>query len=491
MEDTFSEGTSEYTYSTEGQVSSIDGPLYSETLLEETKTPTIEASTEEDAQDSSKGAVLACILCLVLSLALLYFLLYVINNDTRYERNTLEDDVATHYVLKVIKEIPRAATSDVAYKDIPTASSEHPDRPMDPTYVRRDLRGLLCHTYAEAFLGAAIPGSCDFVMVDVPVSSPERHPVYSYMATIKINPAGLEERILKHMRSVQDTQLLLVVKRSTLRGSHFEPQAVVRGLVQKVVDMKAHGIALSDHQITDANTAVVLQDAKILSDEVQSYHGMIRYDVFTGNRSAFRAMMLDVASKPSITFVYRVSGISRTFTHLYFDNFYSKKMSEENLSAVIDRDLIQPMSTQVGNKSVALSMTLMAKECPKNTVITFQTRASCVDIPLNLTHLCTIPAGYIQCHHYSAMTRRYAGGNALTEDIFFEVEQTFAAKVYLILRQLKHARASPVAFIMERYDMELQRQISFFHFKKKKNVLCAVSPFGFTKETKDELLKFS
>ncbi|XP_075535079.1 uncharacterized protein LOC142570594 [Dermacentor variabilis] len=126
---------------------------------------------------------------------------------------------------------------------------------------------------------------------------------------------------------------------------------------------------------------------RILSDEVQSYHGIIRYDVFAGNRSALRAMMLDVASKPSITFVYRVSGISRTFTHLYFDNFYSKKMNEENLSAVIDRDLIQPMSRQVGNKSVALSMTLMAKQCPKNTVTTFQTGVGCVDIPLNLTHL--------------------------------------------------------------------------------------------------------
>ncbi|XP_054932356.1 uncharacterized protein [Dermacentor andersoni] len=136
-------------------------------------------------------------------------------------------------------------------------------------------------------------------------------------------------------------------------------------------------------------------------------------------------------------------------------------------------------------------MTLMAKQCPKNTVTTFQTRVSCVDIPLNLTHFCTIPAGHIQCHHYSAMTRRYAGDVNLTEDIFFEVEQTFASKVYLILRQLKHARVSPVAFIMERYDMELQSKISFFNANRRKNVPCAVRPFGFTKETKDELLKFS
>ncbi|XP_049518797.1 uncharacterized protein LOC119440264 [Dermacentor silvarum] len=170
--------------------------------------------------------------------------------------------------------------------------------------------------------------------------------------------------------------------------------------------------------------------------------------------------------KPSVTFVYRVSGISRTFTHLYFDNFYSVKMNEQNLSSVIDHDLVQPMRRQVGSKSMAISMTLMAKQCPKDTVINFRTGVSCVEIPLNLTHICTIPPGNIQCHHHSAMTRRYKGDDDLTEDTFFEVEGTFAAKVYLILRQLKQARVLPVAFILERYDMELQSELRFFDANK-------------------------
>ncbi|XP_049269979.1 uncharacterized protein LOC119384972 [Rhipicephalus sanguineus] len=249
-----------------------------------------------------------------------------------------------------------------------------------------DLRGLLCHSHADGFLGAVIPSSCDFVMVDVPLSPPQRHPLYSYMTTIKFTSASLEGLLLQHMKSAQGTPLLLVVERSVLRSTAFTSQAVIRGLVQKVVDMKGHGVVLSDHEITDADTAEILEDAQTLSDEVQSYHGLIRYDVFFGNRSALGAMMLDVSRKSSITFVYRMSGISRTFTHLYFDNFYSKKMNEENLSSVIDRDLIQPMRQHVGSKSVVISMTLMARHCPKDTVVKFQSNVNCVDIPLNLTH---------------------------------------------------------------------------------------------------------
>ncbi|KAL1484854.1 hypothetical protein MTO96_032334 [Rhipicephalus appendiculatus] len=235
-----------------------------------------------------------------------------------------------------------------------------------------DLSGLLCHSHADGFLEAVIPSSCDFVMVDVPLSQPQRHPLYPYMTIINFNPAGLEGHILQHMKTAQDTPLLLVVQRSLLHTSAFSPQAVIRGVFQKVVDIKGHGVVLSDHEIWDSDTTDIMEDAQTLSDEVESYHGLIRYDVFSGNRSALSALMVDVARKSSVTFVYRISGISRTFTHLYFDNFYSKRMDEENLSSVIDRDLIQPMRLQVGSKPVAISMTIMSKRCRKGTVVNFQ-----------------------------------------------------------------------------------------------------------------------
>ncbi|KAH7964338.1 hypothetical protein HPB51_027423 [Rhipicephalus microplus] len=229
------------------------------------------ASSDDDAQYTLGSAILACIMCLLFSLLVVYFLFYLFVTD---------------------------------------------------------LRGLLCHSDADGFLGAAIPNGCDFIMVDVPLLPPQRHPLYSYMTTIKFTSG----RIVQHVNTAQDTPLLLVVERSVLRSTAFSPQAVIRGVLQKVVDMKGHGVVLSDHEITDADTADIVADSQTLSDEVQSHHGIIRYDVFSGNRSALRNLMLDVARKPSVTFVYRMSGISRTFTHLYFDNFYSIRMKEENLA---------------------------------------------------------------------------------------------------------------------------------------------------------------
>ncbi|XP_054932355.1 uncharacterized protein [Dermacentor andersoni] len=234
------------------------------------------------------------------------------------------------------------------------------------------------------------------------------------------------------MGSASGKAFLLAVERSVLRSSRLQPNAVARGLVQKVVDMNAHGIALSDSLISEADTRAVAQDAKILSEEIQPYHGLIRYDTFLGNRSALRTLMLDVISKPSMTFVYRVSGISRTFTHLYFDNFYSTKLNERNL-------------------------------------------------------LCALPPAYIQCLQYSIMTRHYDTGDHVSEDVFFEVESTFTAKVRLILQQLTRAGTSPVAFILERYDKEAQQALTYYNPNLSADVACAATPFGFTSGVKAEL----
>ncbi|KAL1443614.1 hypothetical protein MTO96_030244, partial [Rhipicephalus appendiculatus] len=287
-------------------------PSYVSTVTEESKIGSASASRNDDGEYSLASAILACIMCLLFSLLVAYFLCYLFITESQQVPNTLEDDESkTPFDVQVFQD--------------------RPNRPIDPSYVRRDLRGLLCHSHADGFLGAVIPSSCDFVMVDVPLLPPQRHPLYSYMTTIRFKSAHLQGHIFQHVKTSPDAALLLVVERSVLRSTAFSPQAVIRGLVQKVVDMKGHGIVLSDHEITDADTADILADSQTLSDEVQTHHGLIRYDVFSGNRSALRAMMLDVARQPSVTFVYRMSGISRTFTHLYFDNFYSKRMNEENL----------------------------------------------------------------------------------------------------------------------------------------------------------------
>ncbi|KAL1429775.1 hypothetical protein MTO96_015763 [Rhipicephalus appendiculatus] len=201
------------------------------------------ASSNDNEEYSLGSAVLACIMCLLFLLLVAYFLFCLFVTNTQQVTDTFEDDeTKTPFDMHVFKD--------------------RPNRPKDPNYVRRDLRGLLCHSHVDAFLGAVIPSSCDFVMVDVPFLPPQRHPLYSYMTTIKINPAGLEGHILQHMKTAQDTPLLLVVEPSVLRSTAFRPQAVIRGLVQKVVDMEGHGIVLSDHEITDADTADILEDSQ-------------------------------------------------------------------------------------------------------------------------------------------------------------------------------------------------------------------------------------
>ncbi|XP_049517458.1 uncharacterized protein LOC119440262 isoform X3 [Dermacentor silvarum] len=378
-------------------------------------------------------------------------------------------------------------TSTTTTTTTTTTTSTTTYRPMNPGYLRRELSGLVCHTHTYGFLRSAIPDSCDFVMVDVPTSLPQPHPLYSYMATIDIDPDSYETDIVQHMGSAQGKALLLAVERRVLRSSPLQQNAVARGLVQKVVDMNAHGIALSDRFISEADTRVIAQDAQILSEEIQSYHGLIRYDTFLGNRSALRSLMLDVISKASITFVYRVSGISRAFTHLYFDNFYSTRMNERNLSSIIDDDLAHPLNTYAGNRSIAISMTLSGKRCAPYTLANFATHGACDEFDLDMSVLCALPPGYIQCLHYSIMTRHYDTGEHLPDDVFFEVEHTFTAKVRLILQQLRQAGAPPVAFLLERYDKETQHVITYYDQDRGADVRCDATPFGFTAGVKAEL----
>ncbi|XP_075722833.1 uncharacterized protein LOC142765557 [Rhipicephalus microplus] len=106
-------------------------------------------------------------------------------------------------------------------------------------------------------------------MVDVSVSTPRQHPKYPYVATVDIIPASLETKVVQH--AAQNTPLLLSFKRSVLRSGNFQPQAVARGLFQKVVDMKAHGMGLTDQEITDVDASIVSQDAQVRSEEMSNF----------------------------------------------------------------------------------------------------------------------------------------------------------------------------------------------------------------------------
>ncbi|KAH7966461.1 hypothetical protein HPB49_016543 [Dermacentor silvarum] len=342
-------------------------------MIEEGKSPHVEEALMVDEGDSKGQSVLmAALMCLMLLLVVVFMLLYELS----------------------------------------------PDRPMNPGYLRRDLSGLVCHTHTYGFLRSAIPDSCDFVMVDVPTSLPQPHPLYSYMATIDIDPVSYETDIVQHMGSAQGKALLLAVERRVLRSSPLQQNAVARGLVQKVVDMNAHGIALSDRFISEADTRVIAQDAQ---------------------------------------------------------------------SSIIDDDLAHPLNTYAGNRSIAISMTLSGKRCAPYTLANFATHGACDEFDLDMSVLCALPPGYIQCLHYSIMTRHYDTGEHLPDDVFFEVEHTFTAKVRLILQQLRQAGAPPVAFLLERYDKETQHVITYYDQDRGADVRCDATPFGFTAGVKAEL----
>ncbi|XP_075742184.1 uncharacterized protein LOC142795463 [Rhipicephalus microplus] len=200
-------------------------------------------------------------------------------------------------------------------------------------------------------------------------------------------------------------------------------------------------------------------------------------------------MMQDVAMKPSITFVYRLSGISRTFTHLYFDNFYSKKLKEENLYSIVNRELARRSTARVAG-SLVISMSLMARKCPKDTVVRFLSKSNCTEIPLNITHICAIHPGYLQGGYWSVMTRHYRRYDTLSEDVFFELENTFPDKVFLIMNQLKQAGVYPKAFMIERYDFEPQSEIHYYEEALGVDVKCEASPFAYTAKTKPVLANF-
>ncbi|XP_077512640.1 uncharacterized protein LOC144123748 [Amblyomma americanum] len=366
-------------------------------------------------------------------------------------------------------------------------------KPFDPTYQKRNITGLLCQTGAHEFLSVGMPDSCDFFIVAFATNPARPHPIHPHMALIEISSVSQQRDVMEKMRRATRAALLLLIQRNVLHsspGGQLGPQAVTRGLMQLLVDTHAHGLALTDQHLRESDLPQILNDAQVLSDEIEPYHGLIRYDMYTGDRQAFRDVLIRIASKPSVTFVYRVSGISRTFTHPYFDTFYSMKLRQENLSGLIDEDVVRPLrALSGGRKSVALSMTLMARRCPMNTLVYGVVQASCVDIPLNISRICSIYPAYLFSERWSLVTRRYNGGDdeGLTEDVFFETSSTFAMKAYLMAKQL--INVDPFTFIMERYDLEPQREVQYFDPIRATNVRCKIQPFDYTIRTKDKLLK--
>lgn len=80
-------------------------------------------------------------------------------------------------------------------------------------------------------------------------------------------------QIAQHIQSFPDKALLLAFKRSILHGSSLPPSAVARGVVQMVVDMDAHGVTLSDEQVTEADTSSISRDAQVHASSAPKFRG--------------------------------------------------------------------------------------------------------------------------------------------------------------------------------------------------------------------------
>ncbi|KAH6938370.1 hypothetical protein HPB50_008939 [Hyalomma asiaticum] len=274
---------------------------------------------------------------------------------------------------------------------------------------RYNLSGLLCQTGAAEFLSVETPDACDFFIVEFATNPALRHPIYSYMATVEVTSEAQRVDVVDKVRASSSGSLLLLVNRSVLHSfspdSGLDTHAVVRGLVQLVVDTHAHGVVLGDRQLREHDLPQVYMDAKDLSADIHPYHGLVRYDEYTGKRAALRILLADVSNMPHITFVFRASGISRTFTHPYYDNFYLKKLNQQNLSWIIDEDVTRPLMKFAGRKSVALSMSLMARSCPPNTIFNANSTSKCTDLPLNMTrvraqiHIAPLPKNMSPVYH--------------------------------------------------------------------------------------------
>ncbi|XP_077534387.1 uncharacterized protein LOC144146300 [Haemaphysalis longicornis] len=223
-----------------------------------------------------------------------------------------------------------------------------------------------------------------------------------------------------------------------------------------------------------------------MSDELDEYHGLIRYDKYSGSTQALTNFMIEVGRLDSMTMVYQVSGRTSIFTNPYYPNFYLDQMKEKPLVTLIEEEVVKPIIAAGGNVTVAISMSLMARRCAVSTVYNATAQPLCSSVPLDTAQICKLRPAYIQGHYYSLMTRRYKGGNdsTLTEDVFFETQHTVAKKAYLMIKQLKRANVKPLAFIIEGYEMDVQQGFIDNHTN---SVTCAAAEHGITDMTNDEL----
>ncbi|XP_077531858.1 uncharacterized protein LOC144144333 [Haemaphysalis longicornis] len=224
---------------------------------------------------------------------------------------------------------------------------------------------------------------------------------------------------------------------------------------------------------------------------MDEYHGLLRYDTYSGDRQSLTEFIIKVGRLRSMTVLYQVSGLTKTFTNPYFPNFYLSRFNEKPLMTLIDEEVVEPIKAAGGNVKVAITMSLLARSCPAGTVYDGNTDAldQCVSEPLDTTKICQLLPAYIQGHYYSFMTRRYNGGSNsdLTEDVFFETQYTVPRKAYHMLAQLKDAKVPLLAFVIERSDLDLQESVVYTdHFSKKVN--CSAQPLGILESTKREIM---
>ncbi|XP_049269944.1 uncharacterized protein LOC125757816 [Rhipicephalus sanguineus] len=288
---------------------------------------------------------------------------------------------------------------------------------------------------------------------------------------------------MKRMQLAPAKGLILMVNRSALRPKNPQarPQAIVRGILQIVTDINADGVGLTDRGLREADVKEVKSDADVLSDEMRDYHGLYRHESYSGSPNVFKSLVQHIAT---------VFGRATYFTAPYFTNFFMKKKNDTPVSEYIKRDIIDSLSQNKGAKAVALSMSLRVRKCAKYSLDGHRL-PNCTELPLDYKHVCDIGPANIECHYYSVMSRRWEGGlnEDLTDIHFFEVEETVSKKARLMAEQLKKAQIQTIAIIVEHYEYDANKTVMKYSHDQQKDIPCAVTPFGITNRTKEQLKK--
>ncbi|KAL1483211.1 hypothetical protein MTO96_033355, partial [Rhipicephalus appendiculatus] len=81
----------------------------------------------------------------------------------------------------------KAPANTTTLNPITAAVPTQSNRPSNPSYVKKNISGLICHTVVDSYINFEAPDGCDFFIADVEIAAPAKHPLYSpYMASVSL-----------------------------------------------------------------------------------------------------------------------------------------------------------------------------------------------------------------------------------------------------------------------------------------------------------------